>query len=91
MEKHYLGKFISPNGKVLIKLNPLLTEDEITEYELQRIEDSFFKEPSGIYIWNQTDDQWQSLFEDYFTVEKYEEVLFEEHQMTNRIFYLRNR
>jgi ubiquinone/menaquinone biosynthesis C-methylase UbiE len=86
-----IHRIVSPNGKILIKLNPLLTNEQIVEYELESIEGNFFKEPSGIYLWNQTNDEWKSLFERYFTVEKYEEILFPEYEMTNRMFYLRNR
>lgn len=86
-----IHRVVSPNGKVLIKLNPLLTNEQIVEYELQKVEDNFYKEPYGIFLLNLTNEGWENIFEEYFTIENYEDILFPEHQMTNRMYYLRNK
>lgn len=86
-----IHRVVSPRGKILLKLNPFLTSEQIVEYELQRIEENFYKEPYGIFLLNQTNEEWETIFEEYFTIENYEDILFPEHQMTNRMYYLRKK
>ena len=77
-------RVLRQNGRVLIKLNPFLTEDKIKEYDVKIIEGNLLDD--GLILWNNTDEQWRDLIGAYFKIVRFEEVYYPEHQMTNRLF-----
>lgn len=79
-----------PGGKLIVKFNPYITEEKQKEFGFKELEDNFFLETSGLYLWNLNDQDLTHFLSTHFTIEKYEEVYYPEHDMTNRLFYLIN-
>ncbi|MEN6340260.1 MAG: class I SAM-dependent methyltransferase [Clostridiaceae bacterium] len=83
------ARILKSGGKALIKLNPFLTEQQITQWGIRVIEGSLLDD--GLLLWNNTTEQWRALFERFFNIEHYEEIYYPEHEQTNRMFGVRKR
>lgn len=81
-------RIVKPKGKVLVKLNPYLTEEQLKEYGSKLIGDNLYLESDGIYLWNVDSEAWRKTLERYFVVEEYKEIYFEKFDQYNRVFYL---
>ncbi len=79
-------RILKPNGKILIKLNPYLTKEQIREWNIGVIEGNLLDD--GLYLWNQTTEEWRELFAHYFIELQYKDVYFEEYDQCNRLFYM---
>lgn len=77
-------RILKEDGKILIKLNPYITQEQIREWNIGVIEGNLLDD--GLYLWNQTTEEWRDLFSHYFEEVFYEEVYFEEHEQYNRLF-----
>ncbi|MGI6571569.1 MAG: hypothetical protein ACOX27_11180 [Caldicoprobacterales bacterium] len=75
-------------GKVLVKLNPFLTDSKINEWNIRIIEINFSDD--GLYLWNQSTEEWTKLLESYFRIVEYKEIYFPEFDQYNRLFLLCN-
>lgn len=84
-----MHRIVKPNGKVLLKLNPYITEGEIEEYKLEKISDEFYKEPFGLFLYNLTNERVEKILYPYFTIEKYQEIQLDGN--INRMYYLANK
>lgn len=71
--------------RLLVKLNPHLTAEQIEEYQIKVIKDNLLDD--GMILWNNTTEEWKEILSRFFTVEKYEEIYYPEHEQTNRMFY----
>lgn len=49
-------RILRKQGKILIKLNPYITEEQILEWDIKIIEDNFLDD--GLFLWNQTSEEW---------------------------------
>ncbi len=81
------ARILKTGGKVLIKLNDYVTEQQIADWKIKVIEGRLLDD--GLLLWNNTDEQWRALLERFFTVERYEEIYYPEHEQKNRMFLLR--
>lgn len=81
-------RILKVDGKVLMKLNPFLTDEQIKEWDIKIIEKNLLDD--GLYLWNQTTEEWTELLEDYFSIVKYEDIYYPEHEQYNRLFLLCN-
>ena len=77
-------RILKIGGKVLIKLNPFLTDAQIKEWNIKIIEMNFLDD--GLYLWNQTTEEWTSLLENYFRILEYKEIYYPEYDQYNRLF-----
>ena len=78
---------IAANGaKILIKLNPFITKEQIDSWGIKVLEGGLLDD--GLYLWNQTTESWKHLFENYFIIDGYEDVYYPEHDQYNRLFRL---
>ena len=68
----------------MIKLNPFLTDAQIKEWNIKIIEMNFLDD--GLYLWNQTTEEWTSLLENYFRILEYKEIYYPEYDQYNRLF-----
>jgi len=84
-----IHRILEPNGKLLLKFNPYLEKSLREEYEMKEISEEFYKETSGLYLWNLTEEKIKELISPYFAIEKYEIVEFKQHNQINRMYYLR--
>lgn len=80
------ARILREKGKVLVKLNPFITETQIKEWEIKIIEDNLLDD--GFILWNNTTDQWKDLLQNKFDINKYEDIYFPEHEQYNRMFLL---
>ena len=81
-------RILRTGGKLLVKLNPYLTDEKIREWNIRVIENNFLDD--GLYLWNQTTGEWTGLLKDYFSIAEYKEIYYPEHDQYNRLFLLRN-
>lgn len=84
-----INRIVKPEGRILLKLNPYISSDEIEEYSLEKISEGLYKEPSGLYIHNLTNEKAEEFLSPYFNIERYEEIEFKGN--INRMFYLINK
>lgn len=81
-------RILKPGGKVLLKTNPYMTLDQQKQWGIKVIRGNLLDD--GFILWNQTTLEWKKLFSEYFIIKKVEEVYYEDHNTTNRLFYLVN-
>ncbi len=77
---------LKPMGKVLIKLNPHLTQQQINDWNIHVIEGNLLDD--GLLLWNNTTEEWREIFERYFHIARFAEIYYPEHEQTNRLFLL---
>ena len=54
-------RILKENGKVLVKLNPYITTEQITKWNIKIIKDNLLDD--GLILWNNTTDEWIKFFE----------------------------
>lgn len=79
---------LKANGKVLLKLNPFLTDSQIKEWNIKVIEDNLLDD--GLFLWNQTTKEWEKLLSHYFKIVNYKEIYYPEYDQYNRLFLVCN-
>ena len=84
-----VNRILRPGGKVLVKLNPYLEQKQIEAWKIKVIEGNLLDD--GLLLWNQTTDEWTKMFGEYFLVQDYKEIFYEEHEQYNRLFLLINK
>lgn len=77
-------RILKKGGKILIKLNPLLSKEVIEEYEIKIIEDNVLDD--GMILWNNNDKQWKEFIEKYFFIEEYSKIYYKEYETENRLY-----
>lgn len=80
-------RILKSSGKILIKLNPYITEEQIKEWNIKIIENNLLDD--GLLLWNQTTEQWRELLQQYFKEEEFVDIYFPEHDQYNRMFLMR--
>lgn len=83
-----IKRILKPQGKILVKLNPFLTEKQIEDWNIRVIEGNFLDD--GLFLWNQTTEEWERLFSNYFNIKSYKDIYYPEHEQYNRLFLLCN-
>lgn len=79
-------RILKEDGKVLVKLNPHISDEQIAEWNIDIIEDNLLDD--GFLLWNNTTDEWNKFFERKFDIEHYNEPYFLEIDQYNRMFCL---
>lgn len=82
----HINRVLKAPGKVLVKLNPYITEEQIREWGITVIKDNFLND--GFYLWNNTTESWQDIFSADFEITDYQEIYYPEHDLYNRLFLL---
>jgi SAM-dependent methyltransferase len=80
-------RILKPAGKVLIKLNPHLTERQIRLWNADVIEGDLLDD--GLLLLNRTTREWETFLKRFFMIERYAELWYPAYKQTNRLFYLR--
>lgn len=75
---------LRPGGKAFIKLNPLLTAEQIENWNIRQIGEDLLDD--GLLLWNKDDAYWLELLGRYFRQIKQEDVYFAEYDQHNRLF-----
>jgi len=84
-----IHRILKTNGKVILKLNPYLSRQELDNKEFEKIATEFYKESSGLFLWNISNDLFIEVITPYFNIFKKDIIEFKEHNMTNRLYYLK--
>lgn len=75
-------------GKVFLKLNPYLSDEQIQKWDINVIEGNFLDD--GLFLWNQTTEEWRALLTQYFSEVDFKDIYYPEHDQNNRLFLLVN-
>lgn len=80
----HAARVVKPGGRVLVKLNPYLTEKQIREWNIRTIEGNLLDD--GLLLWNNTDDEWRGIIGETLRIVEKRDVYFPEYQQHNRMF-----
>ena len=80
------ARILKSAGRMLVKLNPYLTKEQIAEWSIKEISGNLLDD--GLLLWNNTTEEWRAFFSSRFTILRECEVYFPEHEQTNRLFCL---
>ncbi|MFW5907761.1 MAG: class I SAM-dependent methyltransferase [Candidatus Natronoplasma sp.] len=82
-------RIVKPGGKIFLKLNDHIDPENLEERGAEEIEDDFYKEDTGLYLWNLSDEDVRELLEkESFKIESRVDVEFKEEGQVNRLYYL---
>ncbi len=81
-----VNRVLIPGGKMLVKLNPYITAQQIKEWNIKVIEGNLLDD--GLILWNNTEEQWREILSTYFKVINYDEIYYEEYKQTNQMYRL---
>lgn len=81
-----IERILKVNGKVLVKLNPYITMEQIKEWNIKIIKDNLLDD--GLILWNNTTEQWGNFLESKFIIDHFTEIYYPEHEQFNRVFGL---
>lgn len=84
-----IKRILKKNGKVLVKLNPYITDEEIKEQNIKIVDKNVLDD--GMILWNNTTEEWNDFLESKFYIEHYEDIYYEEYEQYNRMYLLSNR
>lgn len=79
-------RILKKGGKILVKLNPLITEAQIEEWQIKIIKDDLLDD--GFILLNKTDQEWQTKLTQYFIIHEETEIVYTEQKQKNRLFLL---
>ena len=79
-------RILSSNGKLLVKLNPYITLDQIIEWDIKVIKDNLLDD--GLILLNNTTEEWKNFLKIKFNLYRYNEIYYPEFEQTNRMFWL---
>lgn len=82
-------RILKKDGKLLVKLNPFITAEQIEEYGLKRIVGNLFDD--GMLLWNNTKEEWDDIFALKYSITSYEEIYYEGHEQSQRMYLLTKR
>ena len=80
-----MHRILKKQGKVLIKLNPYLTKEQIKEWNIKVIKDNVLDDV--LILWNNTTKDWEKIIGQYFDIKKKQNVYYEEYDQYNRLFW----
>lgn len=82
-------RMLRPGGRILIKLNPWLSPEQIRDWGIQILEGNLLDD--GLLLWNNTDDQWRALIEEHFTIQAFSLLHYPEFDQVNRLILAKKR
>ena len=77
-------RILKPGGKAMIKLNPYLSEVQIYDWKIRRLEGELLDD--GLLLWNKEDVFWQELLQSSFAVVARKDIYYPEYEKTERLF-----
>ena len=80
------ARILKNGGKALIKLNPYLTQEQISVWGIRVISGHLLND--GLLLWNNTTEEWHTFFSAQFEVYHETEIYYPEHEQTNRLLCL---
>lgn len=58
-------RILKTNGKLLVKLNPYLYEKGLTQSGSKLMEENFYIDDDGIFLWNLDSNQWREFLKNF--------------------------
>lgn len=83
-----IKRILKKNGKILLKLNPYLTSEQIKAWNIRVISGNLLDD--GMILWNQTTEEWNDFLSARFQIVHYGDIYYEEHDQYNRLYFLIN-
>ncbi len=77
-------RVLRPGGKVLIKLNPMITIQQIRDWKIKILDEDLLDD--GLLLWNKDDAFWRCTLKALFSSIQEEDLYFEEYNQHNRMF-----
>ena len=81
-----IKRILKKNGKLLVKLNPFISDEQIEEYGIRTISGNLLDD--GKILWNNTNEDWEDILGARFSISKYVEIYYEEYEQINRMYLL---
>jgi len=79
-----------PKGRILLKLNDHLSNSSLVgSDEYEKLSTGFYRETSGLYLWNLSNEDIESILAPDLEVEQSFRVEFKQHKMWNRLYFIR--
>lgn len=82
------SRILKSNGKLLIKLNPYVTKEQVKEWKLNKLEEDVYDD--GLILWNRATNEWEKELMEHFTIIENTEFYIPEAEQVNRLFLLLN-
>lgn len=76
-------RLLRPGGRILIKLNPWLSPEQIRDWGIRVLEGNLLDD--GLLLWNNTDGQWRALIARHFNIHQVQQLDYPEFDQTNRL------
>jgi ubiquinone/menaquinone biosynthesis C-methylase UbiE len=89
-----LNRILKKDAKIFIKLNDFISDKNILnnkETFEKELEKNFYKETSGLYLYNISDNLFDELISPYFEIEDRFNIEFKKYNQKNRIWLLKNK
>lgn len=83
-----IRRILRKNGRILLKLNPYLTAEQIAAWNIRVIRGNLLDD--GMVLWNQTTEEWDTFLGARFRIAHFEVIYYEEHEQYNRLYLLIN-
>lgn len=80
-------RLLKKDGKLLVKLNPHVTEAQIKDWEIEVIDGNLLND--GLILWNNTTDEWSNFFSNQFEILEKKDIYYEAYEQYNRMMYLK--
>ena len=80
-------RVLKPGGRVLVKLNPHLSKEEIDRFHIRIVSGDFLDD--GLYLLNYSTEKWRIQLSSLFAIEREMTAFFAQADQTNRIFLLK--
>lgn len=81
-----IKRILKKNGKLLVKLNPFISDEQIEEYGIKKISGNLLDD--GMVLWNNTNEEWEDILGARYSISDYVEIYYEEYGQINRMYLL---
>ena len=81
-----MKRILKPKGRLLVKLNPCLSAEQISEYKIKPIGENLYDD--GMLLWNNPTDEWDRILEQYFRRNKFKTIYYKELDLYQRLYEL---
>lgn len=83
-----IKRILRPNGRLIVKLNPFMTAEQIDEWGVKVIEGNLLDD--GLVLWNNSTKEWDEILCTYFSIDRYLTIYYKEYNQYNRLYQLVN-